>query len=262
MMSPLTPNSPNDDHNRSALADFEAELREVENVFAAAADELGHPLGDLVQAQLRRAAPPVRAALVLAVGYDLSDDTLRRSHRLLLAAALEMLYVALHIHRLLIDASATTQEELDKSLIGSTILAGDYCFSRAATMAAQTDNPKVVAIFAQALQTVSEGLLRPLFDETAAPFDEEEALRYSGVEAAIELAGITGAERLHYADAARTLARRVSQLPPAENLLAELLPSLTPARRPRWQVLVQWLIERQHNRPAALVTDHNSPAYR
>ncbi|HXF62982.1 MAG TPA: polyprenyl synthetase family protein [Caldilineaceae bacterium] len=251
--------STSDDRSRAALAAFAAELREVERVLTAAADELGSPLGDLVHAQLKRAAPLVRAALVLAAGYDLNEDPLRRDQRVLLAAALEMLYVALHIHRLLIDASATAQEEMDKSLIGSTILAGDYCFSRAATMAAQTDNPKVVAIFAQALQTVSEGLLRPLFDKTAAPFDEEETLRRCGVEAAIELAGVTGAERLSYTDAARALAQRIPQLPSAADALAELLPLLAPARQPRWQALLQWLIDGQRHRRTAPVTDHNPP---
>ena len=83
-----------------------------------------------------------------------------------------MLHIALNVHRLLVNAARTEEgsqkvgakAELDRAFIGSTILAGDYCFSRAAQMAAQTDHPRVVATFSLALQAVSEGLLREQFN--------------------------------------------------------------------------------------------------
>ena len=67
---------------------------------------------------------------------------------------LEMLFVAHSIHGLLLTA---VREGMDKSVMGSTILAGDYCFSHSAVLATGTESPQVVAIFAQALKTVSEG---------------------------------------------------------------------------------------------------------
>jgi octaprenyl-diphosphate synthase len=237
------------------LAGLEAELRAVHAALTAAAGELDAPLGELVRAQLRRATPALRAALVLAVGFDPSGDATQRPRRVLLAAALEMLYIALHVHRLLVAASSqgSRGNELELSLIGSTILAGDYCFSRAASMAAQTNSPQIVTIFAQALQTVSEGQLRHLFDTAAEPFDENSTLLASGVEAALELAGLLPAERSTYAHAARELAHRLGQLPTGSSPLASLLGPLVPTRRARWQALGHWFSAQHANGQVAAV---------
>jgi geranylgeranyl pyrophosphate synthase len=160
--------------NQHLLSDFIAEIDEVQSTLLAATADLTSPLGDLVRAQIRRSQPPICGAVVLAVaqpavdaGAPAAEDGSRRK-RIVLAAALEMLHVALNVHRLLVNAALREQQSageisLDPSFIGSTILAGDYCFSRAAQMAAQTDHARVVAIFALTLQTVSEGLLREQF---------------------------------------------------------------------------------------------------
>ena len=46
---------------------------------------------------------------------------------------------------------------------GATVLAGDYVFARAAGFAAETENVRVVQIFAETLRTIVEGELRQLF---------------------------------------------------------------------------------------------------
>jgi hypothetical protein len=158
---------------------FDAEIQEVQSTLLAATTDLTSPLGDLVRAQIKRSQPPICAAVVLAVSKPQEGERSQqgngdlRRKRILLAAALEMLHVALNVHRLLVNAARLEQKDgqqghsepaLDRAFIGSTILAGDYCFSRAAQMAAQTDHARVVATFALALQTVSEGLLREQFD--------------------------------------------------------------------------------------------------
>jgi geranylgeranyl pyrophosphate synthase len=164
--------------NKLSLDDeFETEIHEAQSTLLSAAGDLASPLGDLVRAQIKRSQPPICAAVVLAVAKpqqsalaDLQTEDEQRRKRILLAAALEMLHVALHVHRLLVNAALNEQGSevtLDRSFIGSTILAGDYCFSRAAQMAAQTEHPRVVATFAQALQSVSEGLLREQFQPHA-----------------------------------------------------------------------------------------------
>jgi geranylgeranyl pyrophosphate synthase len=161
--------------NQKLLTNFIAEIDEVQSTLLAATTDLISPLGDLVRAQIRHSQPPICGAVVLAVAKppSLSASTLPeedefRHKRIVLAAALEMLHVALNVHRLLVNAARRERQpsgeiSLDPSFIGSTILAGDYCFSRAAQMAAQTDHARVVAVFALALQTVSEGLLREQF---------------------------------------------------------------------------------------------------
>lgn len=246
----------NMEHN--TLSVLEAELQEVQKILTATADELGMPLGELVRAQVKVAAPHQRAALVLTVGDDpnhsdagRSDpgphpDT--RSRRIYLAAALEMLAIALHVHRLLVMATGLERgNDLDKSFIGSTILAGDYCFSRAANMAVQTENPRVVTLFSQALQTVSEGHLRALFAADEAIFDENRALLQSGAEAAVELAGVSPEVAPAYQATALALADLMAQSGPNRSSLAYLLSEVPIERRPRWQALAQWLMGERTN---------------
>lgn len=232
-----------------ALSDFEAELRAVQETLAAAIEELGMPLGELVHAQSKQTAPALRAALILAAGYAPHGDEQSRRRRLYLAAALEMLYLALHVHRLLVNAAALEAqgEDLDRSFIGSTILAGDYCFSRAASMAAQTDSPAIVTRFAQALQTVSEGHLRALFAPEATGFDENRALLEAGAEAAPDLAGLPAHLLPGYRAAAAALAAALADSSLNARSLAALLPTLPADYRPRWQALAQWLMGEHTN---------------
>jgi octaprenyl-diphosphate synthase len=226
------------------LTELEAELRAVHTLLAVAADGLGSPLGELVRAEIKQAAPPLRAALVLVAGYDPAGDDGARQRRVALAAALEMLTIALHIHRRLVDGTGQQRangDDLELSLIGSTILAGDYCFSRAAALAAQTDSPKVVSIFAQALQTVSEGQLRVLFYGDAPPFDDNTVLLRAGANAAVELAGVTLETRPAQEAAAHLLAQQLAAPPGTGLAPSSAIAALSPARQARQQSLVQWL---------------------
>ena len=112
-----------------------------------------------------------------------------RSQRIYLGAALEVLYVALGVHTHLLG-NDVARSPLGRSLLGSTILAGDYCFSRAADLAVRTQSPVVVEIFAQALKRVSEGHLRQLFQPERERFDENADLLHAGVVAAGALIGL------------------------------------------------------------------------
>jgi geranylgeranyl pyrophosphate synthase len=60
----------------------------------------------------------------------------------------------------------------------------------AAALAARTDNPRVVAIFSELLQQLSEGNLRSLFGADNIPFDEERVLYQSATRAGATLAGL------------------------------------------------------------------------
>jgi geranylgeranyl pyrophosphate synthase len=138
----------------------------------------------------------VRAGGILAAGYRQPDSPAHQSQRILLAAAVEMLQLALRLHERLVGQGRDFQPQAaEKSWVGSIILAGDYCFSRSALLAAQTDEPQVVAIFAQALKQISEGSLRQLFQAEHGSFAENEVLIQSGLSAATLLAGLSIAER-------------------------------------------------------------------
>ena len=244
-------------------AEFDAEIQAVADMLLGAADDLGSPLGDLVRSQIKRAQPMIRGALVLTVagpqedGSTVSRDAAtRREQRILLAAALEMLYVALNVHRLLVNATADrtgSDEPLDRSFVGSTILAGDYCFSRAAQMAARTDHPRVVALFSQALQNVSEGLLRTQFsgprNDARADFDETRELLRSGAEAAgalVELADDATQDAVAYG---QELAARWSGYAP------DAAGSRPLPQHGRWLYLQQWLLGQRANGKVNLPPD-------
>jgi octaprenyl-diphosphate synthase len=242
------------------LRRYQAEMQLVRAELDAMVNALEGPLRSLVRSQVKATMPPVRAAIALATGVIDDEQTPKgpqarddlRNQRIHLAIALEMLASALNTHRLLILGDAA---ELDKSILGGTILAGDYCFSRSADMAVKTNSPQVVAFFATALKSVSEGSLRHLFhdrgnaeaeeinaSDTGEAFDENSVLYHTAVAAAMTL---TDASE----DATDTLLRLATHLVAARpgadatayvelNAMATRLPA---RQRVRWQYLLRWL---------------------
>lgn len=185
------------ERQQEANRQFQRELDLVRGEMSDSIRALGSPLRELLQRRIADAGPPYRAALVLAAGY--SERETDPAHRIRLGAALEMLSVALGIHQLLLDApaAASSDQDLapDRSFIGSTILTGDFCFSRAAQMAASTQNPTIVSIFSQALQDVSEERLRALHpaqqtDQSDGKNGREPILLRAGAVAAVELSDL------------------------------------------------------------------------
>lgn len=227
------------------------ELERVEQEVRSALVDLRPPFSNLVQGQLRRSFPLLCGAFVLTAGVGAAGAPRRNPHlagqRIHLGAAIEMLRLALAVHTHLL-AAADSPAQIDRSLLGSTILAGDYCFSRAAGLAARTDSPVVVDIFAQALQHVSEGTLRERFglgQEPPTSFDVERHLCLSGVAAANELAELGAEERQvdqqlalllldqwQASDARQETAARLSRVLPAR---------LSPHRQAAWQALQDWM---------------------
>lgn len=171
-------------HSESTL-DLQSTLDLLGERLLAALDELFPPLSNLAMAHCRDVQPYNRAAVVLTTWRALAHNDEHSESAMLLSSALEMLSVALSIHRLLLLPSS--DDTLDKALVGSTILTGDYCFSRAAWMAAQTESPYVVELFSRALKQVSEESLRGLFGEVADPYGEDAILAAAGVRAICHL---------------------------------------------------------------------------
>ena len=187
--------------------DLQQEYEAVHQQVIDGLADLRPPLGDLVLGQVAESFQAQRVGLVLAASLPQQDTPYRREQRILLAAALEMLQLALRIHRLLFQPSdGADMQGMDRSWVGSIILAGDYCFSRSAILAAHTNEPDVVQIFARALQAVSEQHLRQLFHSPGQPYggaferghpeqnsDQFEAgiLTGAGLSAASRLAGLT-----------------------------------------------------------------------
>ena len=224
------------DHTH-AQREFAHELTEVEQHLRDATADLFPPFSQMVATVLRNSQPYLRAAIVLAAGVAAPDTPTVRSQRIFLAAALEMLHLALAVHMKLSEAA--TDNTLNRSLLGSTILAGDYCFSRSAGLAVRTGDARVVEIFSEALKQVSEGHLRRFLDPTGSNYDENRELFLAGVSAAMHLTQATEQARA----AGRHLAEVLADAPTREPLLPALPPLLdvlTPHQGARWLAMVAW----------------------
>lgn len=85
-----------------------------------------------------------------------------------LAAAVEMLHTATLVHDDIIDDSPLRRGNPTLNTFWSseaTILAGDYLFARAASLAAETENVRVMAIFAETLMSICSGQLKEIFED-------------------------------------------------------------------------------------------------
>jgi len=105
----------------------------------------------------------IRPTLVLLASSFHPCD---RSTIVSLAASVEMLHTATLVHDDIIDHSLIRRGSPTLYAVwndGATVLAGDYLFARAASMAAETDNVRVVTIFSDALMTICDGELREVF---------------------------------------------------------------------------------------------------
>ncbi len=108
-----------------------------------------------------------------------------RESRVALAAAIEMLHMAVSVHDLIPRGEVQITEH-QRLVMGSAILIGDYCFSQASSLAASTENPAVVAAFADALAQLSEHRVQTLIEHPHQPHTDE-AILYA---AAAEVGGL------------------------------------------------------------------------
>ncbi len=141
---------------REELAAVEARLHEAARGQHAA---LTAATGRLLNAGGKRIRP---AVCLLAAGLVGAD----RRRCVALAAGIEMMHTATLVHDDLID-EATLRRGLptlnaDWPTDG-IVLAGDYIFARAAGLIAQTDDPRVVDMFAQTLIVIVNGEIRQRF---------------------------------------------------------------------------------------------------
>ncbi len=178
---------------------------------------------------------------MLTAGTAQPDTATLRAQRIDLATALEMLYLATQIHTRLVTVTPGDQG-LDRSLVGSTILAGDFCFSRAAGFAVRTGNAAVVEIFAQALKQLSEARLRSTFAASAERRSDNRELFVSGLLAAGKLVGWQPALLELAPVVGVTLADLFEGDPDSElELPTAFWAWWAPLQAARWRWLIGWL---------------------
>jgi geranylgeranyl pyrophosphate synthase len=130
----------------------------------------------VLQTLLGSGGKRLRPALVLLAGRFYPTDLQKLVS---LAASVEMLHTATLVHDDLIDGALMRRGKTTLNArwsAGATVLTGDYLFARAAALASETKNVRVMDIFASTLMTICSGELRQIFDRhEIPPVDSEQA---------------------------------------------------------------------------------------
>lgn len=153
---------------QALLAPVERDLRRVEAKMKSVDSTLFAPLASAFVDLIGSGGKRIRPALAL-MGAEF-NGTLRGTPEhervIALAASVEMLHTATLVHDDVIDdallrrGAPTLNAHWSK---GSTVLAGNYMFGRAAYFSAETESTRVIHIFSDTLQVIVNGELRQLF---------------------------------------------------------------------------------------------------
>ncbi len=137
-------------------------------------------LSDAMPAHLPRA--------IITLGSSRLGHATQES-RVALAAAIEMLHMAVTVHELIPRGEIQVTEQ-QRMLMGSAILIGDYCFSQASSLAASTGSPAVVAAFSDALARLSERRVQTLLETPDQPHADDAILYAAAADVGALLVGL------------------------------------------------------------------------
>lgn len=122
------------------------------------------PLAEAFLALLGSGGKRLRPALALAAYGFFAQPASDKA--IAVSAAVETLHNATLVHDDLIDNALVRRGITTLNAVwnkGATVLAGDYLFARAAGFAAETEDVRVIQLFAETLRIIVEGELRQLF---------------------------------------------------------------------------------------------------
>ncbi|NOX61321.1 MAG: polyprenyl synthetase family protein [Chloroflexi bacterium] len=138
------------------------------------------PLTEALRGLVQSGGKRVRPTLVLLAARF--HPPRERKRLLSLAAAVEALHTATLVHDDVVDGARMRRGRSTLNTRwtpASTIMAGDYLFARAAALAADTQNPRVIQLFANALSVIVDGELRQAF--TARDWDQPKDAYYKRI---------------------------------------------------------------------------------
>jgi geranylgeranyl pyrophosphate synthase len=120
-------------------------------------------LSEMLDHSLKGGGKRIRPALTLLSGkfYDHAPD-----HLLSMAAAVELMHTATLVHDDAIDKSSIRRGRPTINKVwgeDKAVLLGDYLFAKAGEFAADTQNLRVIKLFAQTLMAISKGELNQAF---------------------------------------------------------------------------------------------------
>lgn len=148
----------------TAQALVAADLAAVEHLILKKVDSAYAPLAEALGGLVRSGGKRIRPTVVLLAAHLLSAQ--RQRQLLSLAAAVESLHTATLVHDDVIDGALLRRGQSTLNAVwtpGGTVLAGNYFFARAAALAAETEHPRVIKLFAETLGVIVDGELRQAF---------------------------------------------------------------------------------------------------
>jgi geranylgeranyl pyrophosphate synthase len=138
-------------------------LERVEQKMRAISSVTYAPLVGAFMQLLGSGGKRLRPALTLAA--DRVAGGAESEKTIAVAAAVETLHTATLVHDDLIDGARIRRGNTTLNAVwtrSATVLAGDYIFARAASLSAETENIRVIQIFAETLEIICEGELRQM----------------------------------------------------------------------------------------------------
>jgi len=152
-----------DIRTRDVFATMRPDLLLVEERLEAAA-RIDYPVvADLILGLVRAGGKRLRPLILLLAGRAYGDD---RQNLVTAGAGVELLHTASLVHDDTVDRSGMRRGRPTlNSLLpsGAVILLGDFLFAQSAMLAAATNSPRVVSIFASTLADICDGQLREMF---------------------------------------------------------------------------------------------------
>jgi geranylgeranyl pyrophosphate synthase len=160
------------------FAPIQEELAQVETRLRQAVRVEYLPLADIFEMLIGSGGKRIRPALsILATKFHPTDPEKMYT----LAIATELVHAATLIHDDLIDKSSTRRGNptINSRWSGTaTVLAGDFLLARAADIAANLDNFRVMRIFARTLMMICEGEIRQDFARSHWPPNRDEYYKH------------------------------------------------------------------------------------
>lgn len=141
------------------------EIESMEELIHIQADGYNPDLRTALELLLSAGGKRIRPTVTFLTGKMLGA---KMDQLIILAAAIELLHTATLVHDDLIDGSLLRRGSptLNSQWSpGATVLTGDFIFSRAAKLAAETNSVEVMKVFAQTLTIIVNGEMTQLFND-------------------------------------------------------------------------------------------------
>ncbi|MGH2616387.1 MAG: polyprenyl synthetase family protein, partial [Thermomicrobiales bacterium] len=149
---------------RDVLTTMRPDLKRIEERLEQAAHVDFPMVSELILGLVRAGGKRLRPLVLLLAGraYEFDLETLVTA-----GAGVELLHTASLVHDDTVDRAALRRGRPTLNSVlssGAVILLGDYLFAQSAMLAAATNSPRIVSIFASTLADICDGQLREMFE--------------------------------------------------------------------------------------------------